>query len=87
MMVDILTLGVSCPRCAQKFTENTWYPISRALEDPDHRQAEDVILATCPRCGCTICISLEDKGEHRKPRPFFKKAAGKNKKNGGGAGV
>ncbi|GEM_PF-3811214 len=73
MMVDILTLGVSCPRCAQKFTENTWYPISRALEDLDHRQAEDVILATCPRCGCTICISLEDKGEHRKPRPFAKK--------------
>ena len=72
-MVDILTLGVSCPRCAQNFTENTWYPLSRALKDPDYRQAEDVILATCPRCGCTICISLEDRGEQRKPWPFSKK--------------
>jgi hypothetical protein len=73
MMVDIFTLGVSCPRCAQNFTKPTWYPLSQALEDPDNRLAEDVILTICPRCGCTICISLEDRGEHRKPRPLLKK--------------
>ena len=59
MIVDILTLNVSCPRCAQKFAETTWYPLSRALEDPDNRQVEDVILATCPTCGCTICVSVD----------------------------
>jgi ribosomal protein S27AE len=72
MIVDILTLNVSCPRCTQKFAETTWYPLSRALEDPDNREAEDVILATCPRCGCTICVSVEDRGKYPKPRTFAK---------------
>ena len=59
MILEVVTITVTCPHCTQRFTKKIWFPIHRALEDPACMQADEWVMATCPACGCTSCISVQ----------------------------
>lgn len=59
MMLDLLTVQVTCPKCGRRFSETVRSPHERVEDELPARPDAGLIIVACPGCGAAICFGVE----------------------------